>query len=527
MTERGDNETLERGVRALRERPTALDGAHRARLWAGVDAARAPTSWWRLLPIAAAGLVAAGAAGLWIVGDPAPPRTVVASDRGAVSPIAFDSAARYALQPRPILRAGRAVLTTVAAEPTALATPHLTIQLLTGRATLEVDEATTLVEIEWGRAEVTALGEVRRVSAGERVAITARGFADVRSGPPGSGEPDSDDGAPTRDEVAKLARDAAPSISTQIAERSAESEGAPSDRAAPRRRAARARETTTKRTATRPPPSDATHRTMDAPTTDATPGAMAAPTTDATHRAMATPTTDATHRAMDAPTTDAAPRAMDPPAPKTTRRAASAETTTPRPANDDRAEVEAARSLVRRDAPRAEAMAEAVLERKPAPQVEASALMVLADIRRRAGDLAEAATIYARVAKLDGGAQFHEEALLRRAELLARTNARRDALAVLVESERRADFVALRPERCALTMRLLLEIDGPAAAARHAACDGVQGAAMARARYEVAEALAATDRPAAIDILNGILRGRSSAAIAKRARTLRDRLEDD
>jgi len=110
--------------------------------------------------------------------------------------------------------------------------------------------------------------------------------------------------------------------------------------------------------------------------------------------------------------------------------------------------LEAARALLPVDAARATELAQEVLAAPSAPSIEVEALAVVADGLRRSGEYAAAADYYARVARHPAGEAFAEEALMRRALLLAdNLEDFVGALAALREAEERFPGGVLEPER--------------------------------------------------------------------------------
>lgn len=187
--------------------------------------------------------------------------------------------------------------------------------------------------------------------------------------------------------------------------------------------------------------------------------------------------------------------------------------------NDEK--VDRARRLVRREPRQAKAIAREVLETRPSPPVEARALMVLADAQRYDGNRTEAAKIYAKVIAMSAGADFHDEAVLRRAEQLAKLGDKTNALAALDGFEKRGP---LQRERTALAVEIALDIEGPKAAlARLEKNERLTGAAMARARVAVAKALLSSNPDAAQELAKKVIDDGAPASILDEAKSIEKR----
>jgi hypothetical protein len=178
----------------------------------------------------------------------------------------------------------------------------------------------------------------------------------------------------------------------------------------------------------------------------------------------------------------------------------------PIPADRARREVQEARALVGKDDLRARAIAERVLAQRSGGTDEVEALLIAGDLRRRSGEAEEAERFYGRAAEHPAGESFAEEALLRRAAMLAELGRADRALAVLAECQARVGRGALSSERAALAARVHLMRGAPAEAA--AALEGLGSApdrTLDRARIEVARRLAGADRDRARRLIAPLL----------------------
>lgn len=178
-----------------------------------------------------------------------------------------------------------------------------------------------------------------------------------------------------------------------------------------------------------------------------------------------------------------------------------------------------ARRVVRKDAARARALAEGVLEEKPAPVLEIGALLVLADAHRRSGDAIEAAAAYAKVAGHPKGGPYVEEALYRRAQMLAARDPEA-ALAALAQAAARTGAGSLGPERAVLEARLRLDRGDVSGAA--AAVEGREDRTLAllRMRVKIAEALVGRDSARAKALVAPFLEAGFPPALSARARRI-------
>ncbi|MEQ8276702.1 MAG: hypothetical protein RMA76_15235 [Deltaproteobacteria bacterium] len=572
MTKRDDTARahIDRASEALRQRPTNVDPVRRAKLLANIEAARGarpalPWMKWSL----ATGLAVAGVAAAVVVLTPSAPKAPLAmTSKSGSGTIAFDYQAAYVDRATPKLSTGRATLVMPNVppprDPVRLETPHATVELEDGRATVVVVDGVTRLEVIAGRATWIVAGRREVVEAGVGVATrTTVASREPRRTDAIASNESSGDAAPggaeenvnadeagavgtndtthaaNMDTVEASGSRRAASRARAPAGRGAPAEVPGADATAPRApagRSARAEAPGADAAAPRAPAGRSAR--AEAPVADAaTPRASAgrsapaeAPKADAkTARAGRVASAKAPQEtaAREATTNDEDKTSLDADAPGALARAAAPAKAPPTAAKteEDRAKVDAARALVRRDAQQAERLAEEVLEQAPIPEVEASALMVVADVRRRANDPAVAARLYARVVELPEGKKLHEEALLRNAELLTELGRVDGALAALNRAKR-LSARALWPERLALEIGLVARSDTSAAAAlakRHA---DVGGAAMGRARLEIAKQLADEAPTKALELLDAVDRLGGSRATLTEAKALRKKIED-
>lgn len=513
MTKRDDTARahIDRASEALRQRPTNVDPVRRAKLLANIEAARGTRSAapWMRWSLAGGLAVASVAAAVVVLTPPASKAPLAMTAKSGSGTIAFDYQAAYVEGATPKLSTGRATLVMPNVpppkDPVRLETPHAAVELEEGRATVVVLDGVTRLEVIAGRATWIVAGRREVVEAGAGVAtrttVASREPRQIGAGviasnesrgdaAPGGAEEDVDAGAMGANDTTHAA---APGRAEARASRRAASRArAPAGRGVPGADAA-----TTRAPAARSAPAE-------------TPGADVAAA-----RAEATTTRDEDKTSLDDDAPGARARANAPAkAPPTAAKT-----------EEDRAKVDTARALVRRDAQQAERLAEEVLERAPIPEVEASALMVVADVRRRANDPAVAARLYVRVVELPEGKKLHEEALLRNAELLTELGRVDGALAALNRAKALSSR-ALWPERLALELGLVGRSDANAAAAlaeRHAE---VGGAAMGRARLEIAKQLADGAPTKALELLDTVERLGGSRATLTEAKALRKKIED-
>lgn len=552
MTKRDDTARahIDRASEALRQRPTNVDPVRRAKLLANIEAARGarpalPWMKWSL----ATGLAVAGVAAAVVVLTPSAPKAPLAmTSKSGSGTIAFDYQAAYVDRATPKLSTGRATLVMPNVppprDPVRLETPHATVELEDGRATVVVVDGVTRLEVIAGRATWIVAGRREVVEAGVGVATrTTVASREPRRTDAIASNESSGDAAPGGAEENVNADDAG-AVGTNDTTHAANMDTV--EASASRRAASRARAPAGRGAPAEVPGADATaprapagrSARAEAPVADAAaPRASAgrsapaeAPKADAkTARAGRVASAKAPQEtaAREATTNGEDKISLDADAPGALARAAAPEKAPPTAAKteEDRAKVDAARALVRRDAQQAERLAEEVLEQAPIPEVEASALMVVADVRRRANDPAVAARLYARVVELPEGKKLHEEALLRNAELLTELGRVDGALAALNRAKR-LSARALWPERLALEIGLVARSDTSAAAAlakRHA---DVGGAAMGRARLEIAKQLADEAPTKALELLDAVDRLGGSRATLTEAKALRKKIED-
>ncbi|MEQ9501158.1 MAG: hypothetical protein RIT81_30095 [Deltaproteobacteria bacterium] len=538
MTKRDDTARahIDRASEALRQRPTNVDPVRRAKLLANIEAARGarpavPWMKWSL----ATGLAMAGVAAAVVVLTPSAPKAPLAlTSKSGSGTIAFDYQAAYVDGATPTLSTGRATLVMPNVpppkDPVRLETPHAAVELEEGRATVVVLDGVTRLEVIAGRATWIVAGRREVVEAGAGVATrTTVASREPRRTDAIASNESSGDAAPGGAEENVNADDAG-AIGANDTTHAANTDGVgPS---ASRSATSRARAPAGRGAPAEVPGADAATpwapadrgAPADAPGADAT-----APRAPAGRSAPAeVPGADATAARTGATTTrDEDTTSQDTAAPGALARATAPAKAPPTAAKteEDRAKVDAARALVRRDAQQAERLAEEVLEQAPIPEVEASALMVVADVRRRAKDPAVAARLYARVVELPEGKKLHEEALLRNAELLTELDRVDGALAALNRAKALRSR-ALWPERLALEIGLVGRSDTTAAAAlakRHAE---VGGAAMGRARLEIAKQLADGAPTKALELLDAVDQLGGSRATLTEAKALRKKIED-
>ncbi len=546
---------LERGTEALKALPTGVDAVRRAKMLQNIEAARAsrPAAWfrWAIGGGVAAAALAAGAVLLAPEGQ-APGEHVRVADVQPTHPaIEFAADAKVVSATRPRLQTGSAKLVMPEVppptEPVRLDTPHARIELTMGEATVLVVDGVTTLEVIAGRATWIVAGRTAFVEAGQRVqsgepaATRAVDDAAIAAGEPAA-ERTSDDAAiaevdglsptPARSDATTARREGEvgaieAAARSATARREATAIDRPSGAIDPTPGGERRAETSVGRDANARGAGGA--ETSVGRNTNTRDGSDADANAHDASDAMANGRDDNARNDLTArDDRRSAPDATSDPAVP----GSSAARTTPRAPPTDaetrsqQKQVEAARSLVRRDAAKAERMAAEVLELRPAPKVEAGALMVVADARRRAKDAAVAARLYARVAELPEGRELHEEALLRRAELLEGLGDLDDALSALDRAER-LDAHSLAPERAALQLGLIQQRDGAAAAATRALTySSLGGAAMARARLDIARAVHSTNPVAALVLLDAIRRHGGSRATLEGAEALRKKIDD-
>lgn len=165
----------------------------------------------------------------------------------------------------------------------------------------------------------------------------------------------------------------------------------------------------------------------------------------------------------------------------------------------------------------------AAIEKKPA-ELEVKELLSLADQQRRQGEWSAAAEAYARVAEHSQGASYAEEALLRRAQILAAHELVDGALAALSAAEQRSSQGTLATERAVLEAQLYLRRSEVVRAAEAIERTGnEQTPAALRARLEVAEALFASAPARAKELVQPVLASKASAELLERARLIDSR----
>jgi tetratricopeptide (TPR) repeat protein len=193
----------------------------------------------------------------------------------------------------------------------------------------------------------------------------------------------------------------------------------------------------------------------------------------------------------------------------------------PATAADDRAQPIAAtagRAAVER---KARKQSPPVERAAPEPEPEVKELLSSADQERRRGDWSAAAETYARVAEHKNGAPYAEEALLRRAQILAAHETIDGALAALSLARDRFPEGTLATERAVLEAQLYLRrFDAESAADAIERAGGERTLAVLRARLEVAEALVDASPERAKSLVQPVLASKVSSELGARARRI-------